>query len=173
MFTLSNSLSLCRAPLALLFLQESPTLRIFAIILAMVTDSIDGYLARRTRTVSRVGVVLDPLMDKFFVYFALSVLFFEGRLALWEMSALAARDFALLAYGAICWVTGQWKTIVFQAIRWGKVATVLQFLILLGLAAQFTFPWYLYASLFCVGGFALRELMQLKPSIRDDHGTHA
>jgi phosphatidylglycerophosphate synthase len=169
MFTLSNSLSLCRAPLALLFLYESPLLRVCAVILAMVTDTIDGYVARRTKTVSRIGVVLDPLMDKFFVYFALTVLFLEGRLLLWEVGALASRDFALLAYGAIIWMTGRWKTIVFQAIQWGKVATALQFVVLIGLAAQFAFPWYVYAALFCAGGLSFRELMLLK----DGYGNHA
>ena len=33
----------------------------------MFTDSIDGYIARRSKSVSRFGAILDPAMDKFFV----------------------------------------------------------------------------------------------------------
>ena len=64
----SNTLSLLRAPLALLFLVEKPYLRLIAILLAMLTDSFDGYLARRSSSVTQLGTILDPAMDKFFVF---------------------------------------------------------------------------------------------------------
>jgi len=66
MLTLSNALTFLRAPLALLFLSEVTALRIGAIIIAMVTDGIDGYLARRNSSVTKLGAILDPIMDKFF-----------------------------------------------------------------------------------------------------------
>ena len=65
----------------------------------MATDSIDGYLARRNRSVTRFGAILDPAMDKFFVYFALSVFYFEGRLGMLEALAMLSRDFFLVLYG--------------------------------------------------------------------------
>ncbi|HSX12771.1 MAG TPA: CDP-alcohol phosphatidyltransferase family protein, partial [Rhabdochlamydiaceae bacterium] len=79
MFSLSNSLSLLRAPLALLFLYKSAPIRIAAIILAMFTDFIDGFLARKRRSATQFGAILDPTMDKLFVFIALSVLFQEGQ----------------------------------------------------------------------------------------------
>lgn len=164
MLTASNSLSFIRAPLAFLFLQESSTLRILAIILAMITDSIDGYLARRSQSVSRFGAILDPAMDKFFVYFAMGVLFIENQLAPWEMAAMLSRDFFLCLYGLLMVAARRWKTIVFRAIRWGKVTTALQFIVLIGLVLGIALPWYIYASFIVMGWLAFLELFQMKTS---------
>src|SRR5581483_12415887 len=99
MLNLSNSLSLLRAPLAFLFLLENTTLRLVAIVLAMLTDSIDGYLARRYQGTTRFGAILDPAMDKFFVLFALVVFVLEKKLLLWQAGAMLSRDFALCLFG--------------------------------------------------------------------------
>lgn len=164
MLTASNSLSFVRAPLAFLFLQENYALRILAIVLAMITDSIDGYLARRSQSVSRFGAILDPTMDKFFVYFAMTVLFLENRVAPWEMAAMLSRDFFLCLYGLLMLAAGRWKTVVFRAIRWGKVTTALQFIVLIGLVLGVAFPWYVYASFIVMGWLAFLELFQIRTS---------
>ncbi len=162
MITVSNSLSFLRAPLSFLFLQASPSIRVLAVALAMLTDCIDGYLARRTQSTSRFGAILDPAMDKFFVYFALSALCLEGHIALWEVAAMLSRDAFLCVYGALMWAAGRWNRIVFRAIRWGKVTTALQFVVLIGLVLNVSFPWYLYTTFFCLGALAFFELLQAK-----------
>lgn len=162
MLTASNSLSFIRAPLAFLFLQDNATLRIIAIILAMATDTIDGYLARRSKSVSRFGAILDPTMDKFFVYFAMTALFLESKMAPWEMAAMLSRDVFLCLYGLLMLATGKRKTVVFRAIRWGKATTALQFIILIGLVLGFTFPWAIFASFVVMGWLAFMELFQVR-----------
>lgn len=164
MLTASNSLSFIRAPLAFLFLQEDPLLRILAILLAMITDSIDGYVARRSKSVSQFGTILDPAMDKFFVYFAMIALFFENRMAPWEVAAMLSRDFFLCLYGLLMIASGRWKQVVFRAIRWGKITTGLQFVVLIGLVMEITFPWYLFASFILMGWLAFLELFQIRTS---------
>ena len=124
---LSNSLSLLRAPLAFLFLLENPTVRLLAIFLAMLTDSIDGYLARRSKTVTRFGAFLDPAMDKFFVVFCLGVLVSEGSIEVWQALTMISRDFALCFFGLYLSLSGLWQSYEFRAIRWGKITTALQF----------------------------------------------
>ena len=162
MFNLSNSLSLLRAPLALVFLIESPTLRLMAILLAMITDSIDGYLARRSKTTSRFGAVLDPAMDKFFVFFALGVLFSESRLDIWQALMMVSRDFALCLFGLYLSLSGLWQTYEFRAIRWGKITTALQFLVLVALTVDIILPAYLYYSFVVFALLGLYELFQFK-----------
>lgn len=164
MLSASNSLSFIRAPLAFLFLQDNSTLRIIAILLAMITDSIDGYLARRSQSVSRFGAILDPTMDKFFVYFAMTVLFLESRIAPWEMAAMLSRDFFLCLYGILMVAAGRWKKIVFRAIRWGKVTTALQFVVLIGIVFGISFPWFVFACFIVMGWFAFLELFQIRTS---------
>ena len=160
MITLSNGLSFFRAPLAFLFCQENTTIRLIAVFLAMATDSIDGYLARKYHATTRFGAILDPTMDKFFVYFALSVLFFEGKVTSLEFLTMLSRDFFLLLYALTQIASGKWKAVVFRAIRWGKVTTALQFIVLIGLLFEISFPWYIFASFVLMGWLAFRELFQ-------------
>ncbi len=162
MFSLSNSLSFLRAPLALLFLIENTTCRILAIILAMLTDSVDGYLARKRKAVTRFGAILDPAMDKFFVLFALCVLFTESRLEAWQGCAMISRDFFLCLFGIYLSLSGYWESYKFTAIRWGKVTTALQFLVLIGLTFGVTFSSYLYFVFILFGMLAFVELWQIK-----------
>ena len=161
MLTISNSLSFLRSPLAFLFLQENPSLRLLAIILAMLTDSIDGYLARRYRSTSRFGAILDPTMDKFFVYFALAAFYFEGRVGPIETIAMLSMDFFLVLYGLFMTAFRRWDRIEFRAIRWGKATTALQFAVLMGLAAGAVFPWAIFAAFIDMGLLAFAELLQI------------
>ena len=161
MITISNGLSFIRAPLAFLFWQADPKIRFTAILLAMISDCIDGYIARRNKSTSQFGAILDPAMDKFFVYFALAVLFFEERIGPYELATMLSRDICLSLYALTMLATGRWKTIVFRALRWGKVTTALQFIVLMGLTFSLTFPWYIYASFVAMGWFALLELVPL------------
>jgi CDP-diacylglycerol---glycerol-3-phosphate 3-phosphatidyltransferase len=165
MFNLSNSLSLLRAPLAFLFLLESPTLRLAAILLAMVTDSMDGYVARRWHTTTRFGAVLDPAMDKFFVVFCLGVLFSEHKLELWQAVVMISRDFALCLFGLYLSLSGLWHSYKFRAIRWGKITTALQFIVLIALTWGILIPSYLYSAFVIFAGLALIELFQFKKEL--------
>ena len=162
MFNLSNSLSLLRAPLAFLILFENTTVRLLAIVLAMITDSVDGYLARRSKTTTRLGAILDPAMDKFFVLFALSVFLFEHRLSGWEALSMFSRDFALCIFGLYLSLSGAWQTYEFRSIRWGKMTTALQFIVLIGLALCKQFPWYLYCSFVLLAILVLIDLFYFK-----------
>lgn len=162
MFNLSNGLSLLRGLLAFLFLADSVTLRLTAIILAMFTDSIDGYIARRNRTTTQFGAILDPAMDKFFVLFILGVLLSEGRLATWEACAIISRDFFLIFFGIYLGLSGHWNAYQCKAIRWGKISTALQFFVLIGLTLNYTFAWYIYGVFTLLGVLAFIELCQIK-----------
>lgn len=158
MLTVSNGLSFARIPLAFVFLIDNPLLRFAAVILAMITDSIDGYLARKSRSVSRFGAILDPVTDKFFVYFAFTVLACEGKLQAWQALVMLSRDFALLLYGGWVTMTRRWNTLVIRSIRWGKITTALQFVVLSGLIFCYSFSSLTYSLFIMMGLFAFLEL---------------
>ncbi|NGX56689.1 MAG: CDP-diacylglycerol--glycerol-3-phosphate 3-phosphatidyltransferase [Candidatus Anoxychlamydiales bacterium] len=160
MLTLSNGLSVIRVPLAFLFLLNNPYIRFGAIILAMISDSIDGYFARKYKSVSKFGAFLDPAMDKFFVYFALCTLFFEHKIVLWQALAIVSRDFALIIFAAYLFITKKWATYTVKAIRWGKITTAMQFLVLIGLISNFVFSNFLYFSFIALSVLALIELFK-------------
>jgi phosphatidylglycerophosphate synthase len=163
-FSLSNALTLLRAPLAFCFLSSSVPLRVSALILAMFTDFMDGYLARKNKTTSQFGAILDPIMDKFFVFFALSVLFTEHKIALWQACAMLSRDFFLCLFAIYLSLGRLWNTYKYKSIRWGKISTFLQFVLLLGLTLGYTFPNIVFIFFIIAGCLAFIQLFKLRTS---------
>ncbi|NGX44799.1 MAG: CDP-diacylglycerol--glycerol-3-phosphate 3-phosphatidyltransferase [Candidatus Anoxychlamydiales bacterium] len=141
MITLSNALSIVRIPLALLFFWQNIYIRIIAIVLAMFTDSIDGYFARKYKSASKFGAYLDPAMDKFFVYFVLAILLLENQILLWQSLAMISRDFALIIFGLYLGITKKWASYEVKAVRWGKITTAMQFCVLIGVTLNFSFSF--------------------------------
>ena len=60
---------------------------------AMATDWVDGWLARRSGSPSAMGSLLDPVADKILVLSVLIVLLGEGIYAGWAVAAIVAREF--------------------------------------------------------------------------------
>lgn len=138
-------------------------LRAAALILAMISDGLDGYIARRYGMVSRLGTILDPIMDKFFVLFALIVLISENRLTLPEAGILISRDFAVVLFGFYLFFNGRLASYRFRAIWCGKLSTALQFIFLLGLTFHIQFPPYVFSAFIILGVLALVELYYNRP----------
>jgi len=60
---------------------------------AMATDWVDGWLARRSGAPSAMGSLLDPVADKVLVLSVLIVLADEDVFAGWMVAAIVAREF--------------------------------------------------------------------------------
>jgi len=163
MFNLPNILSLARIPLAFAFLNESMTVRAVVVILALLSDGLDGYVARKYRQVTRLGTALDPLTDRFFVIFALIVLYTEDHIKAWQIFTMFSRDFAIFIFGAYLALRGTLHEYYLRAIWCGKITTVLQLIVLFSLTLGAAIPvqiWYLFIAL---GGFAFIELYYSDP----------
>lgn len=130
LFTIPNTLSFLRLPLAVLFmLTADHVVRAIIIVLAALTDGLDGWLARRWRQDSGAGQIVDPITDKLFVLVALATLVARRELEPWMIVVLLARDiYNSFAYFIIRML--EWQ-VQFKA-RWsGKTATVLQLTVML------------------------------------------
>ena len=133
-FTLANVISfvrLCMAPIALLLLvsgYDIPATAVFAI--SAATDFVDGQIARRTHTVSRIGQLLDPAVDRLLMICAVVGLLIVGRLPVWIVVIVILRDAVLLA-GASFLVRRHGIRV--PVIYAGKVATTFMFVGLAGL----------------------------------------
>lgn len=158
----SNVISLLRGPLAFLFLFDNVLCRTIVIFLAMLSDSLDGYLARRYGMTTQLGATLDALMDKFFVTFILSVFFFEEKIHGWEMVSFFARDFAVLIFAFYLALKGFLCTFRIRAIWSGKIMTSLQFLVLLGLTFHIRIPTAFFYCFLALGVAALVELFLIE-----------
>ena len=60
---------------------------------AMATDWVDGWLARRSGSSSAMGSLLDPVADKILVLSVLIVLLGEDVFAGWAVAAIVVREF--------------------------------------------------------------------------------
>lgn len=128
-FTLPNLLSfirLCMIPAFLILLLNGYNLIatiVFAI--AASTDWIDGQVARRTNSVSKLGQLLDPFVDRFLMISGVVGLLLVGRLPVWIVLVVVLRDVFMLAGGS--YLLTRWKVRV-PVIYAGKVATTLLYI---------------------------------------------
>ncbi len=127
-----NLLSLARLPLAAAFVMaDSVQLRLAFIGAASVTDWLDGWVARRRGTATRLGALLDPVADKTFVFAAAVVFLIGGAISTGDYFVLISRDIATAVGFLVAWRLPGLNPGNFRA-RWpGKVVTVLQLLALL------------------------------------------
>ncbi|CDZ79512.1 CDP-diacylglycerol--glycerol-3-phosphate 3-phosphatidyltransferase [Candidatus Rubidus massiliensis] len=156
--TLPNLLSFLRIPLAFFFLQENIAIRFGAIIVAMISDGLDGFLARRYNVTSRFGTLLDPIADKFFVAFALTTLVLEQRMTGMQAALFLCRDMSVLLFGIFLIAKNELYNYQFKAIICGKITTFLQFVFLVCLSLQIPIPTFGYISFIVLGLLALVEL---------------
>ena len=64
-------------------------------IVASLTDSLDGYIARHYNQVSDFGKFLDPLADKLLVTACMMIFVGWGRMPSWLVFIVIAREFAI------------------------------------------------------------------------------
>lgn len=136
--TLPNLISvirLCMIPAYfVLLLGGFDVLATFLFALAASTDFLDGQIARRTQTVSRLGQLLDPAVDRLLMVFGVIGLLIVGRLPLWMIVLVILRDLYLLGGGA--YLLFRWKQRV-PVVFVGKVATTFLFIGFAGLLLNF------------------------------------
>jgi phosphatidylglycerophosphate synthase len=126
-FTLPNSVSLSRLFLALIFLLVShPMGRAAVIAAAAATDFLDGWLARRGKSATISGALIDPLADRAFVLTAVSAYLIDGMFTTSQYFLFLARDLATAAGFLVARMVPGLRPVVFQARMLGKIVTVLQ-----------------------------------------------
>ena len=107
---------------------------IFAI--AGLTDWVDGWLARISHSVTTLGKFLDPLADKVIVLSALVMLERLGRVPVWVIVVILAREFLISGLRTLAATEG----LVIDASQGGKWKTSLQLTGIIGLMVHYRFP---------------------------------
>jgi CDP-diacylglycerol---glycerol-3-phosphate 3-phosphatidyltransferase len=90
--------------------------------IASLTDFLDGYFARRSGDITKFGIILDPIADKFLVISALIVLVDMERLDAWIAIVIIVREFLVTGLRVVALS----KDIVIPAELGGKIKTGVQ-----------------------------------------------
>jgi cardiolipin synthase len=137
---LPNLLSFARLALApYLFLQlwrreYDSALALFVI--AGLTDALDGFLARRWGTSSRLGAYLDPVADKVLLSGTFLVLALDDVIETWVAVLVLGRDILILLFAAGVFVFTK-SLRDFPPSLWGKASTAVQIAFAVGLVMHF------------------------------------
>lgn len=105
-------------------------------IIASLTDTLDGKIARKYNLVTNFGKFMDPLADKLLVSAAMICLIATGQLAAWIVIVIISREFIISGFRLIASDNG----IVIAASYWGKFKTVFQMLMIIVLIANINHP---------------------------------
>jgi CDP-diacylglycerol---glycerol-3-phosphate 3-phosphatidyltransferase len=94
-------------------------------VVAAATDGLDGYLARRDRSITRLGQWLDPLADKLLVAAPIVAMVVVDVFPLWAAVVIVAREFGVSVLRAWLGMRGR----AMPASSWGKAKTAAQMLV--------------------------------------------
>jgi cardiolipin synthase len=163
--SLANSLTLLRVVLIpvfvmlLVYRRPGAALAVFA--LAAFTDLLDGYVARRRGSQSRLGAFLDPMADKLLLTASFVTLTYLRVLPPWITIVVISRDVILVVGALLIHMVG--GRIHPRPTGAGKAATFFQVLtVLAGLLArhfQF-FPAGLTVVSWLAAGFTIASGLQ-------------
>lgn len=126
-----NKLTILRmflVPIFLAFMLAIPknatyiTISMVVFIVASITDTLDGYVARKNNLVTNFGKFMDPLADKMLTTAAYLGLLSMGRASVWAITLILAREFTVSGVRLVAAGGGM----VIAASLWGKIKTVFQ-----------------------------------------------
>ena len=87
---------------------------------AMLTDALDGFVARRFNQITALGKLLDPIADKLSLLTLLGLFVADGQIPRWLLTIVLIKEAILIAGGAAALKKG----IVVYSMPIGKVTTV-------------------------------------------------
>ena len=105
--------------------------------LAVISDALDGYIARKAKQHSQAGLILDPLGDKLLLmsaFICLSSEKFQPNFPLWIILIVISRDALILLGTIVLYLVKQ--DINIQPTVWGKLTTAFQMSAVIALLLQ-------------------------------------
>ncbi|NDI34783.1 CDP-alcohol phosphatidyltransferase family protein [Chengkuizengella sediminis] len=126
----------------ILFFSDKMMIAFIVVVAAILSDILDGYIARKREMITEVGIMLDPLADKLMMITVFISLLYE-QLIPWQAAiAIFLRDIGMVIGGFFYHFQGK-KTVPANVM--GKLTTILYysaiFFIILNLKFSVSFLW--------------------------------
>ncbi len=128
------------------------------LIIAALTDGLDGLLARSLDQKTALGAYLDPIADKLLLSSSFVVLALNRKISWWLTILVLGRDILLLTSAAVILVVAGYRR--FPPSIYGKLTTAVQILLVFAvvLLAVADWPWLQFVRTileYLVAGFTV------------------
>ena len=121
-------------------------LALIIFILGVISDGLDGYIARKGKMQSKAGLILDPLGDKLLLMSAFIFLSPICRLSLkfplWVSFIVISRDLIIIMGAVVIYMVKQ--TLDVYPTKWGKLTTTFQMLSVVGVLLQWKLAMFIW-----------------------------
>ncbi len=111
-------------------------------LLAAATDKLDGYIARKYKQITKLGIFLDPLADKLLVTAALICLVQMKKVDIWIALVIIGRELVVTFFR----LSAVQKGVVLPADSAGKIKMVFQ-VAAITITLLNNFPFYLFCTI--------------------------
>ena len=142
------------------FTPEKQYLRSLALvifILGVISDGLDGFIARKAKLQSKAGLILDPLGDKLLLMSAFIFLSpmsrFDLKFPLWVSFIVISRDVIIIIGAIVIYMVKQ--SLDVYPTKWGKLTTIFQMLSVVGVLLQYkltAFIWWIAVIFTVISG---------------------
>ena len=145
-WTVPNQITLLRLGFIPIFLilisYEQYKWALLILVVAGLTDGIDGLLARKLNQRSALGAYLDPIADKLLLSSSFVILAMAKKVAWWLTLMVLSRDVLLLIVAAVIILISGYRP--FPPSIYGKFTTFFQivFVFAVVLAAAYPYPYW-------------------------------
>lgn len=141
-FTVPNQLTILRLGFLPLFLiaalYEHYRTALAVLLIAALTDTLDGFIARRLNQKTALGAYLDPIADKLLLSSSFIVLSLKGKMAWWLTIMVISRDVMLLTTAAVIILVSGYRR--FPPSIYGKLTTLFEILCVFSVIIAAAFP---------------------------------
>src|SRR5580698_6026850 len=128
------------------------------LVVAALTDGMDGLLARSLNQKTALGAYLDPIADKLLLSSSFAVLAYEGQIRWWLTILVLGRDVLILTTASVILVAVGYRP--FPPSIYGKITTTVQILLVFTVLAATVSHWAFFefarqVLIYLVAGFTV------------------
>jgi cardiolipin synthase len=139
--------------------------------LAGLTDVLDGYIARKYKWVTPLGILFDPLADKLMMLAVLVSFVIDRRIPWWMAALLIVREGVMIVWAAVFHLR---RRKMIAASVWGKATTVVYYVTVVAVLFQTPFMnallWLTVALSILTSLTYLRSFLILNREARGEKG---
>lgn len=145
-----------------LYFNDHAVIALLIVLLAGLTDLLDGYIARRSGQITQTGIMLDPLADKLMMLSVVVALVIGGEIPWSAAATMAFREVGMIVSAAIFHFRGR-RTV--PANVYGKLTTFVYYLAIVFLFLEIPggveIIWIAIAMSFVTSGVYLMKFRHL------------